>query len=222
MNTRSIFPTLAGFAFLLAACSTSKNTTKQTARNASAPVCTNDGKDSLQLEWFKVNNPLQSDITGYTLPAHFNTYTFSSDHQLKAFFMKAKTTNAPFAVPLTGPDDCRAFTTQVSGTMSAELAAKYPEIVSLKGNAQANANADLRLDYDGNQMRGQVIWSDKVYLIDPVKYGNSTVYIVYDKNDSSIPKNSFESSPTQQKQKIEPNKVQPQKMIAKPAGEAQY
>lgn len=219
MNTRSIFPALTGLALLLAGCSTSKKTVNQTARASGVPVCTNNAADSLQLEWYKVNNPLQTDLTNYTLPAHFNTYTISTDRQLKAFFIKAKTTAAPFSVPLSGPDDCRAFTTQVSGAMSAELAAKYPEIVSLKGRSEANANADLRLDYDGSQMRGQVIWSDKVYIIDPVKYGNSTVYIVYDKNDTSVPKNSFESNPTQQKQQQQ--KQQPQKNT-KPVWDANY
>ncbi|PZF75028.1 hypothetical protein [Taibaiella soli] len=219
MNTRLIFPALAGLTFLLGGCSTSKKTTNQSTRPSSVPVCSNNAKDSLQLEWYKVNNPLQSDVPTYTLPTHFNTYAISTDRQLKAFFIKAKTTAAPFSMPLSGPDDCRAFTTQVSGTMSAELAAKYPEIVSLKGRSDANADADLRLDYDGNQMRGQIIWSGKVYIIDPVKYGNSTVYIVYDKNDTSVPKNSFESDPTKQQQ---PQKKDQPKYNTKPKYDANY
>lgn len=91
-------------------------------------------------------------------------------------------------IPL--PAGCTNFSVTVSSTMSPELAAKYPDIISLKGSSEAGA--DLRLDWDGTQMRGQVILRGDTWLLEPFAAGGKTFYLVYHKADASATKKPFE------------------------------
>lgn len=79
---------------------------------------------------------------------------------------------------------CISFTMQNSGTMSAALNAKYPEIVSLKGYAVNSRSNTIRFDYDGKSMNISVIWNGINYLYVPYRSKSKTYYLLYKKVDN--------------------------------------
>lgn len=79
--------------------------------------------------------------------------------------------------------------------MSAGLQEKYPDLISLQGNGVNNKSADLRLDWDGTQLHGQLLYNGSTFLITPVATNSGIVYLFYDKNDSGEIKQPFESAP---------------------------
>lgn len=91
-------------------------------------------------------------------------------------------------VPL--PSGCKRFSVTVSQTMSPELAAKYPDIISMKGSA--DDGSDLRLDWNGKEMRGQVVSGADTWFIEPYSSGTQTCSLIYHKNDASATKRPFE------------------------------
>ncbi len=122
------------------------------------------------------------------LPTRFTVYTIN-EKQLKDFLKAAK--QAPdhsmqMALPLSEGQDCASFLLANANTMSAGLAAKYPELVSLKGTAGDDSNALLRLDYDGTDLRAEITRSGTIYLIAPWKSGKKKYYLVYKKEDAGI------------------------------------
>lgn len=127
------------------------------------------------------------------LPTQYSVYTIS-EKQLKDFLMAAK--KAPdnsivIALPLAALG-CKEFALANANTMSAGLAAKYPELVSLKGFAKEDNNASLRLDYDGADLRAEITWGGTIYLLSPWKSGKKKYYLVYKKEDAGIErKHSF-------------------------------
>jgi hypothetical protein len=88
------------------------------------------------------------------------------------------------------PSGCKGFSVTVSETMSPELAAKYPELASLKGSAPDGS--DLRLDWNGTAMRGQVINGGDTWFLEPTVLGSQTFYLIYHKNDAAATKKPFE------------------------------
>lgn len=127
------------------------------------------------------------------LPTQYSVYTIN-EKQLKDFLMAAK--NAPdnsaeLALPLAALG-CKQFALANANTMSAGLAAKYPELVSLKGFAKEDNNASLRLDYDGSSLRAEITWGGTIYLLSPWKSGKKKYYLVYKRDDAGIErKHSF-------------------------------
>lgn len=186
---------LGGFLLLLISCNTSQKMTG-TSKTAKVPTCSNAANERLRLEWFSIFNPIQSDIANYTLPSEFKTYTIPAD-QLKTFFTGAKKADkSVISIPLPAPANCQEFEVHNSSAMQAGLAAKYPDLVSLQGTGTTDHSADVRLDYDGSKMNGQILMNGKVIMIVPVDYNGSTAYIIYDKSNSNIPKEPFETTPT--------------------------
>lgn len=128
------------------------------------------------------------------LPAAYTIYTIE-EKQLKEFLKAAK--SAPdgtlqIAIPLPGGLGCTAFVLANAQTMAAELAARYPELVSLKGQAVTNPNGGLlRLDYNGTDLRAEVTWNGTVYLLSTWNSGKQKYYLVYKKEDAGIEKNPY-------------------------------
>jgi hypothetical protein len=179
-----------------ASCSSSHKTTggNITAKNSTVPAsCSNTGKSTTELSWVGVANLTTAAAGGKILPAQFETYTIDNN-QLKAFFSAAKQPDQRtiVSIPVPAPVGCQEFEVRSSSAVPPELAEKFPDMASLQGIGTINRAGDLRLDYDGSRLRGQVIWNGQVFLITPVESNGKLVYIIYDKSGSNEKKDAFE------------------------------
>ena len=130
------------------------------------------------------------------LPKAYNVFVVSSS-QLDKHLAELRTKGGTLQLPVPDADnkdgfDCAIFKMENSGTMSAELNAKYPQLVSLKGTSTQNKNNTIRYDYDGTSQKISIIWNGINYLYTPYKSKNKTYYLVFKKTDAistSRPKN---------------------------------
>lgn len=87
----------------------------------------------------------------------------------------------PFALPR--PDGGLAgFVLEDSGTMPAELAARYPQIVSLRGRDEAGNR--VRLDLSDLGLQALVFDRDGSWIVQPATLGNGSGYISFRRSDS--------------------------------------
>lgn len=180
-----------------ASCNSAHKTTDSgpVSKQVSVPAsCSNAGKTTAQLVWVGVANPGAAEAKGKVLPSVFETYTIDNN-QLKSFFTAARQPDQRtiVSIPIPTPVGCQEFEVRNSSALPPELAEKYPDMASLQGIGTVNRAGDLRLDYDGSQLHGQVIWNGQVFLITPVESGGKTLYIIYDKSASNEKKGAFES-----------------------------
>ncbi|MEI8279752.1 MAG: hypothetical protein WCG87_08295 [Bacteroidota bacterium] len=187
---------LGGVTLILLSCSHTKKSTdtsisvKNTNRKG---VCGLDNVDEKKVIWYAMDNPTADKVTGIILPSSFSTYVLDSE-QLRAFYTNVNASIGKeeivhtISIPMPKPINCQVFEVRPSGVMAPELQAKFPEIASLKGTAVSHGGVDCRLDYDGNKMRGQIIWDELVYYITPINVGNTVCYIVYAASDANEPR----------------------------------
>lgn len=130
-------------------------------------------------------------IKGKILPKKYSTYLVSKA-ELKQFFVQIKNgNNDQIAFPL--PDACVTFSLKNSNAMDASLAAKYPEIMSLKGRSSNPDAQEARIDYDGNKLKAQIGYNRKTYILEPyTETADKIVYLLWDKDDTGYPKAKFE------------------------------
>lgn len=126
-------------------------------------------------------------VSGNDLPRSYTVFTADNE---KAFFAAAKKQGGTAAIQL--PSGCRQFQLSLSETMSPQMMERYPDLISLKGIS--TDGTDLRLDWDGTHMRGQVLENGKSYLLEPRTARSGPVYILFDKADATTPRRSFEQS----------------------------
>jgi hypothetical protein len=158
------------------------------------------GISGVQLAWKTEENSVLNSLTNKAKPTSYKVYSLDS-LQLGNFFREARSKgNVSTVLPLPDPAGCRLCRLTESGVMPEELKKKYPDVVSLKGSDAEGA--DVRLDYDGRKMKGQVIVKGEVYLVNPVRSNDKTYYMVYRKLDSGDPKESFERAPQSSGQQI--------------------
>ncbi len=166
---------LASCCLLLGSCTGGKKTTSAGAN----PDCNYARVGSVTMH-LEAGRP--SEVSGNDLPRNFTVFTATNE---KAFFAAAKKQGGTALIQL--PSGCRQFRLSLSDAMSKELMARYPELVSLKGSSADGT--DLRLDWDGTSMRGQVLENGKSYVIEPhVTGGVRKVYLLYGKEDAAAPK----------------------------------
>jgi hypothetical protein len=128
------------------------------------------------------------------LPQKYTRYKVAGD-TLGALFNRLRTTNNKTGIILPINNHCEPFELVVSGTMSQELQSKYPELVAVQGHGVNNKAADVRLEWNGKQMRGQVTYNGTIYLIAGITDNNITTYLVYNKADTGETKKPFEETP---------------------------
>jgi hypothetical protein len=149
--------------------------------------------DVPHLDWIVEDNAVLEKMQTLTRPTNYKVYSLDSA-QAKTFFNTAKTSGGKTVIPLPAPYECKSFSLSESGAMSDKLKAKYPDIVSLKGTDEDTKKSDVRLDFDGNKVRGQIIWGGEVYLITPVRGEKGYYYMVYAKKDTGEKKGTFETT----------------------------
>lgn len=186
MNNKKVFAGGWALAFscLLYGCAGSQKTTTSAS---SGPDC-NYARVGAVMMRLETGSPSQ--VSGKNLPGNYTVFTADNE---KAFFTAAKKLDGTAAIQL--PSGCRRFRLSLSDAMSPEMMKRYPDLVSLKGSAADGT--DLRLDWDGTSMRGQVVENGKSYLLEPHVTGIQKVYLLYSKDDvTTTPRRSFEQKQT--------------------------
>ena len=136
-------------------------------------------------------------ISGNNLPKNYTVFIASNE---KDFFQTAKKEGGMAALEL--PSGCRQFRLSLSGTMTPQMMERYPDLVSLKGNSENGA--DLRIDWDGTAMRGQIIENGKSYVLEPHASSGKHVYLFFSKDDVTVPSRPFEKSNHSELKKQQP------------------
>lgn len=186
-----------------ASCSSPKKTTTAhtpaPAVNKQEPhrkniACGGIMKDAKQprLDWIIEDNSVLDSITTLPKPDGYKVYSLDT-LQAREFFRQTKDTSQKLSVviPLPAPLGCRVYALSSSGVMNAKLAEKYPDLVALQGSDQQGAS-QLRLNYDGKWVKGQVLSGGKTYLVNPVRSNGVIYYMVYARSDSKEVKEPFE------------------------------
>lgn len=146
------------------------------------------------MQWLQVQNIASLKLpakTGTTkLPLKYSVYTINNA-LLKQYLVGLKSKPAHVVLPMPSPTGCGEFTVMNSGTMSAELSAKYPEILSMKGSDVTNPSTLLRLDYNGTELNAEMNITGVPYIIAPWRKGKITYYLLYKKEDSGVARRPF-------------------------------
>jgi len=80
--------------------------------------------------------------------------------------------------------------------MNEVMKKKYPEIVSLKGTDE-NKQSDVRVEFDGGKVHGQIHWNTTIFMITPIVYNKRIYYLVYDAVDAPVARQPFEKEGVQ-------------------------
>lgn len=156
-------------------------------KQASQRIVCNMRMEGLELEWVKVQDArslkLPAKAGAAKLPLNYTVYTTNA-YVLKKYISALK--NKPGSIVLPGPGamSCIPFHVSNSGTMSPELAARFPGIVSLKGYDAGHNSTTLRLDYDGKRLQAEMIIDGIAYILAPWEKKTATYYLLYKKEDS--------------------------------------
>lgn len=148
-------------------------------------------QEGMSLQWQPVAKRTVSRLPSRNgakkLPLKFTAYSTDAV-QLDRLLTVAKGCDSTYLLlPMPGPG-CLDFYVRPSGTLSPGLAAKYPELVSLKGQGIGHKSAAVRVDYNGKEMNAEILWQGTYYIIAPWKKGKKIYYIVYRKQDAGIPR----------------------------------
>jgi hypothetical protein len=164
------------------------NIQAQSGWQKNVAVC-NSRMGKIALQWVKIQNvnalKLPAKKGTAKLPLKYTVYTINSP-ALKRYMMSLKAKPGNITLPVHGDPSCIEAYVSNSGTMSAELAAKFPQLVSLKGNGILDKSATVRLDYDGAALNAEIISGGVSYIIEPWKKGSIVYYLLYRKEDSGV------------------------------------
>lgn len=208
MGLKKYMVLLAGLV-IVGACRSSHGTTagKKDIQGGNGTCNVHVAAGNPVVDWKKETANVLKDANTTVFPATYSVYSVDSV-SMKAFFTAAKLTKedskVEIVVPLPSPIGCRVFSVFESGTMSDELKKKFPDIVTLKGMDKESPLTDIRLEYNGRMMQGQVIRDGETYFIKPVTSGNKFYYLIYSKSDALQPKQDFEKDAAKTKNDNKP------------------
>lgn len=163
-------------------------------------ICKDEGA-SYSNQWTLVKDikslRLKPQSGSFKLPEKYKVFIVTSAHlnnRLTELRKNGGTLELPVPdTTVNGGFNCVTFKMENSGTMSPELNAKYPEIISLKGVALKNKNNTIRYDYNGTAQNISVMWNGANYLYMPYKSNNKIYYLLFNKldNNKSIKRTHF-------------------------------
>lgn len=160
----------------------------QTSQQKSIKAC-NSRTGNVELQWLKIQNvkslKLPAKKGTAKLPLKYTVFTVNGP-ALKKYMMSLKAKQGSIALPVNNGQECLEAQVSNSGTMSAELAAKFPQIVSLKGSGINDKSATVRLDYDGAALNAEMISGGVSYIIEPWRKGSTIYYLLFRKEDSGV------------------------------------
>lgn len=186
---------ILSFSIFLIACTTSKKVSvDQKISQIETPKETNP-VDLHKLIWIPNSNVSMADtsFTKRPIPKKYKIYTLDS-HNLQSWIQDLKQNNKTgfITIPINGIDE--TFTLEDAKTMSPVLAAKFPQILSLKGFHTKDPQSNIRLNINEQELDIQVQIKDKTYIISKWEQPNFSGYLIYDKNDSNEEKLDFENA----------------------------
>lgn len=152
--------------------------------------------NSKPITWQQIMNPskleLKPTIRQTKLPTKFTAYKIN-EADLKTFLKSVNEGTKPAIMYLPLNNDCISFKISTSGTMSKELAAKFPDIISLKGTSVNSQLVTVRIDYKDENLEMEINDQGQVYLMEtwPGKEGN--YFLLFNKNDAGYPKSELKS-----------------------------
>lgn len=171
--------------------------------------CTTKAQDSTQsfdcgiaveghlIQWVKLQYPqslrLDKGKKGEKLPLRYAVFIIEKE-KLAQYLNFIEEKESHIVMPLPTNDGCVKFVTRKSNVMSEALKAKFPNIVSLKGIDITNPLNHLRLDFDGEELKAEIFYQNETYIITPFKRSKRLYYIVYNKKDTRVEKQNFESA----------------------------
>lgn len=135
---------------------------------------------------------LKPTIRQTKLPSKFTVYKIN-ENDLKAFLKSVSQATSPVTMFVPLYSDCIPFKISPSGTMTKELAAKFPDIISLKGTAVNAELTTVRIDYKEDNLEMEIHDQGQVYLMEtwPGKDGN--YFLLFNKNDAGYSKSQLKS-----------------------------
>lgn len=164
------------------------NIQAQTSPQKNTMAC-NSRNGNIELQWLKIRNikslKLPAKKGTAKLPLKYAVYTVSGPALMK-YMMSLKAKPGNITLPIGNDEQCIEVYVSNSGTMSAGLAAKFPQLVSLKGNGVKDKSATVRLDYDGAALNAEIISGGVSYIIEPWKKGSIIYYLLFRKEDSGV------------------------------------
>jgi hypothetical protein len=164
------------------------NVQAQTSQQKSIMAC-NGRIGNVELQWVKIQNVKSLKLPAKNgtakLPLKYTVFTVNGP-ALKKYMMSLKAKPGNIVLPVGGDPFCIEAYVANSGTMSAGLAAKFPQLVSLKGNGVKDKSATVRLDYDGAALNAEIISAGVSYIIEPWKKGSTIYYLLFKKEDSGV------------------------------------
>lgn len=87
---------------------------------------------------------------------------------------------------------CKEFLIQRVETMDSALQAKYPMLMTFKARTAENGLNTARLECDENGVKVMVRFDNKTYFMQPMPYGDKTIYCCYAQDDVNFHKKAFE------------------------------
>lgn len=131
-----------------------------------------------------------------SLPKNFTAYKINTQ-SLNSFLNNLTNIPAEFQIinlPVDGGNGCMLFQLRPSGTMSSELQKKFPALKSFTGISKKDANAQLRLDFDGSEIHAEITHDGLTELLSPWKDKQGTdYYLLYYKKDARPQLQPFKS-----------------------------
>lgn len=124
---------------------------------------------------------IQKKVTG----CNPNAGILKGEHWQMDYAKVWNTVSGTLALPLPFPDGTvKNFTLQPSGTMSAELAAKFPGLKSFSGQCVEDNSYKARIDFNDFGFHALVTdATGQIFLIEPFCNKSKTYYSVYNKAD---------------------------------------
>ncbi|WP_276131981.1 hypothetical protein [Polluticoccus soli] len=170
---------------MLCACGSSRHSPYEGAKR----VC--DGRDQNNgIRWWLVDNKVLDGYSAMSLPSYYQVYALDAGELKRYFSLADHNKSTLFFVPLGSQPNCIQYDITRSDILPDSLKKKYPNLVSLKGKG-AGGN-DIRLDYDGNVLQGQVISDGEMYYITPLNHNGKIFHMVYKRSDTKEIKQEFE------------------------------
>lgn len=174
----------------LSACAGVKTVHNTKSAAITSPPC-HFQAGRLDISWESVYDvrELQLPVTNGSdsLPSHFTAYKINK----QSLFSHLQGLNGePYtkrviSVPVNDGTGCILFHLEPSGTLSPGLQKKFPDIKSWKGSSETDPAVQLRLDFDGKDIRAAIIQGEKIELISPWQDNqNVSYYLLYKKEDS--------------------------------------
>lgn len=172
--------------FLMSSCAA----TEQLQGYERANICSflDNGKE---IKWEQLMDPsklnLKPTVRQTKLPTKFSVYQ-ANEGDLKHFLQKVNQGAEPVIMFIPVKDQCIAFKVVPSGTMSKELAAKFPDVVSLKGSSVGSELVSIRIDYKEDNLKMEINDHGQIYLMEtwPGKDGN--YFLLFNKEDAGYEK----------------------------------